>query len=256
MSDGAQILRDWGAETAIILGSGLSSIVPDTSQTDRIAYTACQDMPKTSVPGHAGRFVLSTIANRKIIFAQGRVHLYEGYSSKDVTACVRILAQAGIRKLILTNAAGSLRAEWTPGNWMMLTDHLNLTGTTPLMGSPTFIDMVGVYSPLAREHFARAAKETGVRLFQGVYAGLLGPQYETPAEIRMLQTMGADAVGMSTVLEAIQAHALGIEVAAFSCLTNFAAGISKTKLNHTEVLETGKNAAANFAKLLSAALAI
>jgi purine-nucleoside phosphorylase len=254
VSDALHRLREWGAETAIILGSGLSSIVPETGEGDLIPYTNFQEIPKTSVPGHAGRFVLAKMGNVKVIFAQGRVHLYEGFSGKEVTAGVRILAQAGIRQLVLTNAAGSANPQFAPGTWMMITDHLNLTGTSPLVGAPEFIDLTSAYSARLRDRFVSAAGRIGMVLHQGVYAGLLGPQYETPAEVRMLQTLGAQAVGMSTVLEAIQARALGLEVAGFSCLTNFAAGISPTKLSHAEVLETGKAAAAQFGKLLGAAL--
>jgi purine-nucleoside phosphorylase len=247
-------LRDWGAQTAIILGSGLSSIVPEAAAGQVVSYTGFSEIPKPSVPGHAGRFVLSSIGEIKVIFAQGRVHLYEGLSGKDVTAAVRILAQAGIRKLVLTNAAGSANPQFAPGHWMMITDHLNLTGTSPLFGAPAFIDLTEAYSARLRDRFAAAARNIGMVLHQGVYAGLLGPQYETPAEVRMLQTLGAQAVGMSTVLEAIQARALGLEVAGFSCLTNFAAGISPGQLSHEEVLQTGKAAAAQFGKLLAAAL--
>lgn len=254
MSDAIQRLRDWKAQTAIILGSGLSSIVPENSASDVIPYTDLPEIPRTSVPGHTGRFVLTKVNETKIIFAQGRVHLYEGFSGKDVTAGVRLLATAGIKNLILTNAAGSANPAFAPGDWMMFTDHLNLTGTSSLVGAPAFIDMTEAYSARMRELFVGAACQIRMTLHQGIYAGLLGPQYETPAEVRMLQTLGAHAVGMSTVLEAIQARALGLEVVGFSCLTNFAAGISPTHLSHEEVLETGKGAAAQFGKLLNEAL--
>ena len=221
-----QRLRDWEARTAVVLGSGLSSIVPDTAATDTIPYTDFTEIPRTSVPGHTGRFVLTKVNGVKVILAQGRVHLYEGFSAKEVAAGVRLLAGVGIRNLILTNAAGSTDPAFTRGNWMMLTDHLNLSGTSPLVGAPTFIDMTEAYSLRMREVFSGAARGLGMGLHEGVYAGLLGPQYETPAEVRMLQTLGARAVGMSTVVEAIQARALGLDVAGFSCLTNFAAGIS------------------------------
>jgi purine-nucleoside phosphorylase len=248
------LLRDWRADTAIILGSGLSSIVPENASADSAAYSEFAEIPRPSVPGHVGRFVPATIGKARVIFAQGRVHLYEGLSAREVTAAVRVLAQAGVRNLVLTNAAGSANQRFAPGTWMMLTDHINLTGTSPLVGTPQFVDLTEVYSTRLRNQFAAAAREIEMELHQGVYAGLLGPQYETPAEVRMVQTLGADAVGMSTVLEAIQARALGMEVAGFSCLTNLAAGISATKLRHEEVLETGKAAAAQFEKLLDAAL--
>jgi purine-nucleoside phosphorylase len=271
VSDAFQRLREWRAEIAIILGSGLGAIVPNAPAEETIAYTEFKDLPRTSVPGHSGRFVLGKINTRRVLFAQGRVHLYEGFSGRDVTATTRILADAGLKTLIVTNAAGSANPEFAPGSWMMIADHINLTGTSPLVGTsrcdaqdaaarrpyqnaPTFIDLTTAYSARLRERFASTAKKIDLVLHEGVYAGLLGPQYETPAEVRMLQKLGADAVGMSTVLEVIQARALGLEVAGFSCLTNFAAGISAGELSHDKVLEAGKNAAAAFARLLNAAL--
>jgi purine-nucleoside phosphorylase len=253
VSDVRQRLRDWKAQTAIILGSGLGSIVPAFPE-NAIAYGEFPEIPSPTVPGHDGRFVLAEIAGTRVVFAQGRVHLYEGLSARDVTATVRILGEAKVANLILTNAAGAAHPGFSPGTWMMITDHINLTGTSPLLGTPQFIDMTKTYSQRLRERFGQAAKSTGIVLHEGVYAGLLGPQYETPAEVRMIQTLGAQAIGMSTVLEAIQARALGLEIAGFSCLTNFAAGISPTPLSHEEVLETGKAAAAEFGRLLTAAL--
>jgi len=247
-------LRGWGADTAIVLGSGLNVLVADTTAENSLSYSDFAELPKTSVPGHAGRFVRGELAGRPIVYAQGRVHLYEGHSAATVTAGVRLLSGAGVKKLILTNAAGTVNENFAPGSWMMITDHLNLTGTTPLLGRPEFIDLSEAYSKPWRAEFAQAAKSVGLILHEGVYAGLLGPQYETPAEVRMLRRLGADAVGMSTVLETIQARALGMEVAAFSCLTNWAAGISGAPLSHGEVLETGKQAADAFARLLKAAL--
>lgn len=254
-------LRDWHADIAIILGSGLNQIVdlthrkPLTMQEKvaEISYAEFGEIPQPSVPGHVGRFVLSEIEKTKIIFAQGRVHLYEGHSAREVTSIVRALADAGIKQLIVTNAAGALNPKFKPGEWMMITDHINLTGTSPLIGSAEFVDLTEAYSPRLREKFRVAARKIDIVLHEGVYAGALGPQYETPAEVRMLQKLGADAVGMSTVLEVIQARALGLEVAGFSCLTNLAAGLSKEKLSHQEVLETGKQATQHFASLLEAA---
>jgi purine-nucleoside phosphorylase len=259
MSDALQRLRDHHADTAIILGSGLSSLVGDSSAEKFISYSEFPGIPQPSVPGHTGRFVLGRIGNRKTIFAQGRVHLYEGFSAREVTSIVRVLAESGIKQLILTNAAGAVNPKFKPGEWMMITDHINLTGTSPLVGeaaSParTFVDLTDAYSPRLCEKFRSAARKIDMVLHEGIYAGALGPQYETPAEVRMLQQLGADAIGMSTVLEVIQARALAVEVAAFSCLTNLAAGISKEKLTHEEVLRIGKQAAADFARLLKIAL--
>jgi purine-nucleoside phosphorylase len=266
-------LRDYHAETAIILGSGLNSLVVDPAKDHIVPYAEFSEIPQPSVAGHIGRFVLGKIEKTKIIFAQGRVHLYEGHSARDVTSIVRVLAEAGIKQLIVTNAAGALNPKFKPGEWMMITDHINLTGTSPIVGSSVeaavaggrFLDLTDAYSPRFREKFRATARksarrpgssrgEIGVVLHEGVYAGSIGPQYETPAEVQMLQKLGADAVGMSTVLEVIQARALGLEVAGFSCLTNLAAGLSKEKLSHEEVLEVGKRAAADFAHLLGAAL--
>lgn len=247
-------IRDWNAPVAIVLGSGLNSLVPDAGSANTIPYSQFAELPRLSVPGHAGQFVLGQIAGVRMIFAQGRIHLYEGRSVKEVTAIVRLLAGTGVKRLILTNAAGSLNPSFPPGQWMMMSDHINLTGTSPLVGAPNFIDMTEAYSPQLRQLFARTATNLRVTLREGVYAGLMGPQYETPAEVRMLRNLGADAVGMSTVLETIQARALGIEVVGFSCLTNFAAGISPTNLSHQEVLETGRAAASAFEQLLVAAL--
>ena len=257
-------LRDHRAETAIILGSGLNSLVVDPAKDQIVPYAEFSEIPKPSVPGHLGRFVLGEIEKTKIIFAQGRVHLYEGHPAREVTSIVRVLAEAGIKQLIVTNAAGALNPKFKPGDWMMITDHINLTGTSPLVGSAEFVDLTDAYSPRLREKFRAAARKLARRssseggidivLYEGVYAGSIGPQYETPAEVRMLQKLGADAVGMSTVLEVIQARALNIEVAGFSCLTNLAAGLSQEKLSHQEVLEVGKKAAAQFAQLVSASL--
>ncbi len=268
-------LRNHHADTAIVLGSGQAGgarlcRADETANEQIIPYTEFSEIPKPTVPGHLGRFVLSQINKSRVIYAQGRVHLYEGHSGYDVAAIVRVLAVAGIKRLILTNAAGAVNPEFKPGDWMMITDHINLTGTSPLVGTSrrdvpsvhtepagparTFLDLTDAYSPRLRENFRRAAKEIDMMLNEGVYAGNVGPQYETPAEVRMLQKLGADAVGMSTVLETIQARALGIEVAGFSCITNLAAGMSKEKLSHEEVLETGKKAAGQFDRLLNAAL--
>jgi purine-nucleoside phosphorylase len=245
-------LRAWNADVAIVLGSGLNVLVSDAGE--HVGYSEFPELPKPSVPGHAGRFVLGNVGNARVIFAQGRVHLYEGHSARDVTGGIRIFAAAGIKRLILTNAAGVANESFSPGSWMMISDHLNLTGTTPLLGSAQFLDLTETYSKSWRDKFRAAAKAQRIGLHEGVYAGLLGPQYETPAEVRMLRQLGADAIGMSTVLEAIQARALGLEVTGFSCLTNWAAGMSGAPLSHEEVLETGKAAADSFSRLLAATL--
>jgi len=237
-----------------VLGSGLGSLVADATDDDRVSYTDIPELPASNVAGHAGEFVLGAIGSQRVIYAQGRAHLYEGHSAQTSTAGVRLLAQVGIKRVILTNAAGTVNAAFRPGSWMMITDHLNLTGTSPLVSAAEFIDMTDAYSAAWGEQFATAASANEITLHQGVYAGLLGPQYETPAEVRMLRSLGADAVGMSTVLETIQARALGLQVAGFSCLTNWAAGMGEHQLTHEDVLATGQSAARDFARLLAATL--
>ena len=211
------------------------------------------DIPQPTVAGHAGEFVLARTGGIPIIFARGRVHLYEGHTAAQVTAAVRLLSAAGIKQLILTNAAGSMNTTLQSGSWMLIRDHLNLTGASPLVG-PQFIDLTETYSARMRTCLESAAASVRVRLASGVYASLRGPQYETPAEVKMLRTFGADAVGMSTVLEAIQARALGMEVAALSCITNLAAGVSESGLSHAEVLDVGRRAADDFWQIFSAAV--
>ncbi len=221
---------------------------------ETIAFPAA-GLPVSSVPGHEGRLVLGELGGRRVWLMQGRVHLYEGHDARAVTAGVRWLAQRGVRTLVLTNAAGCLNRSFAPGEWMMLSDHINLTGTSPLVGGPHFHDMSEVYSqPLRRALLDRAAAR-GLILREGVYAGVTGPQYETPAEVRLLRALGADAVGMSTVLEAIQARALGMEIAGFSCLTNMAAGLSDGPLSHDEVTAAGHRAADSLCGLLTEWLA-
>jgi len=247
-------VREYGAQIAIVLGSGLNSLVRDPARERVIPYSEIGGLPRSAVKGHLSRFVLEELGGTRVVFAQGRVHLYEGYSARDVTAGVRFLARAGIKKVVLTNAAGSVNPNFAPSAWMMITDHLNLTGATPLLGKTEFVDLTDAYSPGWRGRFAEAARSQGLQLHQGVYAGVLGPQYETPAEVGMLRLLGADAIGMSTVCETIQARALGLEVAAFSCLTNWAAGLSPATLSHREVLAAGEASGAEFMSLLGAAL--
>src|SRR6267378_4248341 len=193
MTKGLEQLRDYHAETAIILGSGLNSRVVDPAKDQIIPYAEFSEITQPSVPGHLGRFLLGEIEKTKIIFAQGRVHLYEGYSVREVTSIVRVLAEAGIKQLIITNAAGAVNPKFKPGEWMMITDHINLTGTSPLLLwrqasspaiSPNFLDLTDAYSRRLREKFRAAARKIDIVLHEGVYAGSIGPQYETPAEVR------------------------------------------------------------------------
>lgn len=245
-----QELQECGAETAIVLGSGLGGFVESLPHDFSVEYEAIEGLPASRVPGHAGRFIVTKLAGCPLLVAQGRVHLYEGWSAHDVVKNIQLMHAIGIKKLLLTNAAGTLNKSFEPGSWMMLSDHINLLGTSPLRGGPNFIDMSEVYSLRLRRLFHEAAKVSRLTLHEGVYAAVQGPQFETPAEIRMLRAIGADAVGMSTVPEAIQARALGMEVAGFSCLTNWAAGLSPAKLSHEDVSSVGHEAAGQLIELL------
>ncbi len=237
-----------------MLGSGLGGFVESMDVFEVIDYVQLEGVPAAGVNGHEGKLVYGSVGGVDVVAAQGRCHLYEGFSPKEVTEIVSVIAALEAELVILTNAAGSLNEDFKVGNWMQISDHLNLTGTSPLLGQGHFLDMSAAYSPHLRERFSRAAKSDGITLYEGIYAGMLGPQYETPAEIRMLKSLGADAVGMSTVLEVIQARALGLEVAGFSCLTNPAAGMGHSHLDHEEVLNVGKQAAGDMVQLLLSVL--
>lgn len=241
-------------ETAIVLGSGLGSVADSLGIEAEVPYADIPGLSASMVPGHAGRFVLSRVNGKPVLIAQGRRHLYEGLSAHEVTAGIRFMHTLGVRCIVLTNAAGAIKESMAVGDLMLLTDHLNLLGTTPLLGGPHFHDMSEVYSATWRAQFLLAAAQLGMPLHQGVYAATLGPQYETPAEIRMMLTLGADAVGMSTVPEAIQARALGMQVAGISMLTNWAAGLKAQTLHHAEVVSVGQAASANLAALLKTVL--
>jgi purine-nucleoside phosphorylase len=225
----------------MVLGSGLA-LLAEVVAVEREVSFAEAGLPASTVPGHEGKFVFGKLGGTSVVLMKGRVHLYEGHGPRFVTAGVRWMAEQGMEKIILTNAAGTLNPDFAPGTWMMLSDHINLTRSSPLEGAD-FVDLSVAYDAAWRADFRTAAAATGMVLHEGVYAGLHGPQYETPAEIRMLRAIGADAVGMSTVLETIQARSLGLPVAGFSCLTNWAAGMTAATLDHHEVLETGKQAA-------------
>lgn len=248
------LLQSARPETAIVLGSGLGTVVDDLGIEAEVPFTDVPGLSASTVPGHAGRLVLSRISGKPVLIAQGRRHLYEGLSAYEVTASIRFMHELGVKRVVLTNAAGAIKDSMAVGELMLITDHLNLQGTTPLLGGPHFHDMSEVYSATWRDRFLVAAAKLQMPLHEGVYAALLGPQYETPAEIRMLRTLGADAVGMSTVPEAIQARALGMEVAGISMLTNWAAGLKPQTLDHSEVVAVGKQASVQLAKLLAVVL--
>ena len=245
-------LQEFGPELGVILGSGFGDVVDAVEVVGECPFTRIGGIAASTVPGHAGRFVWGSLGARRVILAQGRLHLYEGHAATEVTAAVRLIHATGVKRLVLTNAAGALNEGFELGDLMMIRDHINLTGASPLNGSDGFIDMVDAYSPSWSEQLHVRAAEIGMadRLHQGVYAGLRGAQYETPAEIGMLRVFGADAVGMSTVLETIQARALGVEVAAFSCLTNWAAGMPGASFDHSEVVAMAKSAGRDLVELL------
>lgn len=239
---------------SIVLGSGLGGFADACGRLFEVPYATVPGLPVSKVPGHAGKFIGAELGGVPVLLAMGRVHFYEGHSAGQVAAHVRLMASLGPETLVLTNAAGTLNPAFAPGGWMMLSDHLNLTAASPLSGGPNFFDMSEVYSRELRARFRELARSQALDLHEGVYACVPGPQYETPAEVRMLRALGTDAVGMSTVFEAIQARALGLRVAAFSCLTNWAAGIQETALSHEEVIETGHRAASKLCLLLEAFL--
>ncbi len=240
----------------VILGSGLGAFADSLERKTTIAYSELPHFPQSSVHGHAGRLVLGFRGSVPIVAMQGRVHFYEGYSAVQVGFPTRVLCSLGIRALTVTNAAGGINTGYKVGDLMAMTDHLNLAGYHPLIGpneekfGPRFPDMSHAYDPALLLVLRAAAKHENVAIREGVYASLSGPSYETPAEIRMLRTLGADAVGMSTVPEVIVAAHMGVKVAGISCITNLAAGIGTEKLSHAEVSETANRVKDVFARLL------
>jgi purine-nucleoside phosphorylase len=243
---------------AVVLGSGLGEFASELADAASIPYRDLPNWPVSNVIGHEGRLAIGTAAGRTIAALAGRSHAYEGHDMGTVTFAVRALGVLGVKTLILTNAAGGVNTGFSQGALMVIDDHINLTGMNPLVGpnderfGPRFPDMTEVYSSRLRVLADEAAQRMNLRLAHGVYAALLGPSYETPAEIRYLRTIGADAVGMSTVPEAIAARHMGMEVLGISCITNMAAGVLPFPLDHTEVLATTKRIRHQFIGLLEA----
>lgn len=242
------------ASIGVVLGSGLGPAVAGFPRVAELPFHEVPGMPGAGVPGHQGSFALVEVGGEPVLAMVGRVHLYEGHPARAVTAGIRALAAAGVRGVLLTNAAGGIRPGLVPGSLVRLEDHINLTGTSPLEGGHDFLDMTDCYDPALGGLLDESARDCGVAMTTGVYAAMRGPQYETPAEIRMLRALGADVVGMSTVLEAIEARARGLRVAGLSCVTNLAAGIGGGALRHDEVVQTGREATGRLARLLAAFL--
>jgi purine-nucleoside phosphorylase len=248
-------------QIGLILGSGLGSFAEELSEGVHVPYTAIPFFPRSTAIGHAGQMVIGYVSEVPVAAMQGRVHLYEGYSAQQVAFPVRVFGRMGIRSLIVTNAAGGINSEYEQGALVLVSDHINLQGQNPLVGPNDdrfglrFPDMTQAYSKPLREIARRAAQKMGKKLAEGVYAALLGPSYETPAEIRYLRSIGADLVGMSTVPEVIAASHMGIRVLAISCVTNMAAGILDKSLSYVEVFETTERVRGDFVALLRAVIA-
>jgi len=233
-------------KVGVVLGSGLGAFADTLEKLEKIPYGELPHMPESAVAGHAGNFCFGEVDGISVICMQGRVHLYEGHPIETVVHGVRTMARLGVSTVLLTNAAGGLDTSWDAGDLMLVTDHLNLAGCSPLEGpnddalGPRFPDMTRAYDPELAEMLRAVAREAKITLREGVYAWLLGPQYETPAEVRMVRGLGAQAVGMSTVPEVIALRHMGVRVGALSCITNLASGISAKLLDHKEVEETAR----------------
>jgi purine-nucleoside phosphorylase len=242
---------------AIVLGSGLGAFAEQLEGATAISFGDIPHFPQSTVPGHSGKLVIGKVAGVPVAVMQGRVHAYEGYSSEEVTFPVRVLGRMGVKTLVLTNAAGGINEGLKQGQLVLIADHINLSGRNPVAGlnderlGPRFFDMSEAYSERLRGLAHEAARAMEFRLDEGVYLSVLGPSFETPAEIRAFRTMGADLVGMSTVQETIVARHMGIEVLGISCVTNMAAGIQKEPLSHEEVMETGRAVEKQLAGLLT-----
>jgi purine-nucleoside phosphorylase len=249
----------------VVLGSGLGAFAEALGHTVRLSYHEIPGFPVATAVGHAGELVIGTLGANglgtvDVAVMSGRFHLYEGYTAQQVTSGIRLFRELGVERVVLTNVAGGINLNFGKGALVLLSDHVNLQGANPLVGrndeelGPRFPDMTEAYAPELRQLCRDTAEGIGISLHEGVYAGVLGPSYETPAEIRFLKAIGADLVGMSTVAETITANHLGMKVLGISCVTNLAAGLSDEKLNHEEVLETANRVSGTFLKLLRALL--
>ena len=241
----------------IVLGSGLGSFADQIENPAVIPFADIPHFPQSTVPGHSGRLVIGAVAGTPVAVMQGRVHAYEGYSSDQVTLPIRVLGRCGVRTLILTNAAGGINPAFRQGQLVLVADHINFSGRNPVAGpnddrfGPRFFDMSEAYSARLRHLAREAARSLDLDLEEGVYLSVLGPSFETPAEIRAFRTLGADLVGMSTVQETIAARHMGLDILGISCVTNLAAGLQAQPLSHEEVMETGKAVESRLAGLLT-----
>jgi purine-nucleoside phosphorylase len=257
--EAARLIRsrtDLEIPVAIVLGSGLGAFAEDLTDAVEIPYQEIPGFARSTVQGHAGRLVIGRVGDITVAAMQGRFHFYEGYSLQEVTFPIRVLKLLGVRTLVLTNAAGALQMEFLPGSLMVLSDHLNLLGDNPLRGEnderfgPRFPDLTSVYARRLQDMLIDEATAMGIEVRRGIYAALSGPNYETPAEIHMLRSLGADVVGMSTVPEAIVARHMDMQVLGISCITNLAAGISDKPIDHSEVMAIGERVRGQFSELL------
>lgn len=244
----------------LVLGSGLGDYADTLEDSIRIPFADIPNFPLPTIEGHAGALVFGKKQGKTVVMLQGRIHYYEGLSMQEITLPIRVLAALGVKQLVLTNAAGGVNTSFDPGTLMLIADHINYSGRNPLIGpnldafGPRFPDMSDLYTADLRSAIRTAAKEAGIPLREGVYAMYSGPNYETPAEIRMFRTLGADAVGMSTVPEALVAGHCGIQVVGVSCITNMAAGVLPRKLDHGEVVETAARVHDTFHQLMDVIL--
>jgi purine-nucleoside phosphorylase len=247
-------------EIGVVLGSGLGAFADEVEDPVVIPYSEIPHWPASTAVGHAGKLVVGRVSGRTVAVLAGRAHLYEGYTPAQSTFGIRVLGCLGVTSVILTNAAGGINSTYRPGDLVVISDHINLQGSNPLVGpnndvwGDRFPGMTFAYTPAYRQLALATAERLGFQLPTGVYAGLLGPSYETPAEIRYLRAIGADLVGMSTVAEVIVAAHMRMKVLAFSCVTNMAAGMLDQELNHEEVLATGRDQAERFKSLLRAVI--
>lgn len=248
---------DFVPEVALILGSGLGNYADGIRVVATVSYNDINGFPVSTVSGHKGRFVFGYVGETPVVIMQGRVHYYEGYPMSDVVLPTRLMGLMGAKKLILTNAAGGCNPDFVPGDLMIITDHISTAVPSPLIGKnidqlgTRFPDMTEVYSKRLQDVIRRSAAECGVPVREGVYMQLTGPNYETPAEVRLGRLWGSDAVGMSTACEAMAARHMGLEICGISCITNMCAGMSDTKLDHKEVQETADRVADKFRKLVT-----